>query len=128
MTRRKPENCCQNQERFYLLGKVCRKLGYWAGGNRRIGGVTLIRALAWNCGNQSLQWQGRSTSGNHREARVPKCNTGTDRPVVAKKAGNAAGAKGLSQVVVFVVQLETGGDNEYNKNHLSKVVCLMGAG
>jgi len=110
MTRRKPEKCCQNQERFYLLGEACRELGYWADGNRRIGGVTLIRALMWNCGNQSFRCQGRSTSGIHREARVPKRNTGTDRPVRAKKAGNAAGAKGADQAVAFRVQLETGGD------------------
>ncbi|MFV1977534.1 MAG: hypothetical protein ACC651_17475 [Candidatus Scalindua sp.] len=36
-------------------------------------------------------------------------STGADRSVVVMKAGNAAGAKGLGQVVVFVAQLETGG-------------------
>ena len=59
MTRRKPETCRQNQGRFYLLGQACRVLGYWVGGDRRIGGVTLIRALMRNCGNQSfrcLKW------------------------------------------------------------------------
>jgi len=110
MTRRKPQNCRQNQRRFYLLGQACRMLGYWAGGDRRIGGVTLIRALVWNCGNQSFRCKGRSTSGEHRETRVPKRNTGTDRPVRAKKAGNAAGAKGTGQAVTFRVQLVTGGN------------------
>jgi hypothetical protein len=52
LTRRKPENCCQNQGRFYFLGSVCRTLGYWTDGNRRIGGVSLIWAFMWNCGNQ----------------------------------------------------------------------------
>ena len=37
-------------------------------------------------------------------------STGTDQPVRARKAGNAAGAKGLGQAVVFNVQLATGGD------------------
>ena len=37
-------------------------------------------------------------------------STGTDQPVRAMKAGNAAGAKGLDQAVVFNVQLATGGD------------------
>ncbi len=57
-------------------------LGDWAGGDRRIGGVTLIRALVWNCGNQSFRWQGRSTSGINREARVtttgPKVESALD--------------------------------------------------
>src|SRR5271170_4635298 len=110
MTRRKPEKCCQNQERFYLLGEACRELGYWADGNRRIGGVNLIRALMRNCGNQSFRCQGRSTSGINREARVPKRSTGTGRPVGAMKAGNAAGAKGTDQAAVFRVQLATGGN------------------
>ena len=111
MTRRKPEIRRQNQGRFYLLGQVCRVLGDWADGDRRIGGVTLILALVRNCGNQSFRCQGRSTSGIHREASVPKRNTGTDRPVRAMKAGNAAGAKGAGQAAVVRIQLATGGNS-----------------
>ena len=37
-------------------------------------------------------------------------STGTDQPVRARKAGHAAGAKGLGQAVVVNVQLATGGD------------------
>ena len=110
LTRRNPETCRRNQGRFYLLGSVRRILGYWAGGDRCIGGVNLIRAFVWNCGNQSFRCQGRSTSGIHREASVPMRNTGTDRPVRAMKAGNAAGAKGSGQAAAFGVQLATGGD------------------
>jgi hypothetical protein len=109
MTRRKSEHCRRNQRRFYLLGRVCRGPGYWASGGRRIGGVKLIQASVWNYGNQSLRCQGRSTSGSHHEASVPMRSTGADRPVVVMKAGNAAGAKGSNQAVVFCVQLETGG-------------------
>ena len=72
-------------------------LVYWAGGDRRIEGATLIQALVWNCGNQSFRCQGRSPSGNHHEASVPRRSTGTDRPVRARKAGNAAQAKGSGQ-------------------------------
>ena len=36
---------------------------YWAGGDRRKGGVNLTQAFKRNCGNQSLQCQGRSASG-----------------------------------------------------------------
>lgn len=110
MTRRKPYYCCQNQGRFDLLGQVCRSPDYWASGNRRIGGVNLFQAFVWNCGNQSFRCQGRKPSGRNHKARVPMRSTGADRSVRAKKAGNAAGAKGSSQVVVFVVQLATGGD------------------
>ena len=75
-----------------------------------IGSLTLIRALVRNCGNQSFRCQRRSTSGIHREASVLKRNTGTDRPIRAMKAGNAAGAKGAGQVAAFRVQLATGGN------------------
>lgn len=109
LTRRNPGNCRRNQGRFYLLGSVRRVLGDWAGGDRRIGGVKLIRALVRNCGNQSFRWQGRSTSGNNHEASVPMRSTGTDRPVGAMKAGHAAGAKGSGQAAAFGAQLATGG-------------------
>lgn len=110
MTRRNPKNCRQNQGRFHLLGEACRTPGYWASGGRRIGGENLIQASVWNCGNQSFRCQGRSTSGRNHEARVPMRSTGTDRPVRAMMAGNAAGAKGSDQAAAFGVQLVTGGD------------------
>ncbi len=40
--------------------------------------------------------------------RVPMQNTGTDQPVRALKAGNAAGAKGLGQIAKTVTQLPYG--------------------
>jgi len=58
-----------------------------------------MQAVAWNCRNQSLRWQGRSPSGPNREARVPKRSTGADRLVGAMKARNGAGAKGSDQAV-----------------------------
>ena len=81
LTRRNPETCRQNQGRLHLLGQACRAPEYWASGGRRIGGVKLIQASVWNCGNQSFRCQGRSTSGRNHEARVPMRSTGTDRPV-----------------------------------------------
>jgi len=50
-------------------------------------------------------------------------STGTDQLVRARKAGNAAGAKGLGQAVVVNVQLATGGDLGGNE----AVGCLVGA-
>lgn len=110
MTRRNPKTCRQNRGRFYLPGQACRAPDYRASGGRRIGGENLIQASVWNCGNQSFRCQGRSTSGRNHEARVPMRSTGTDRSVVAMKAGNAAGAKGSDQAAAFGVQLATGGD------------------
>jgi hypothetical protein len=81
LTRRNPEICRRNQGRFYLLGLACRGPGYWAGGDRRVGGVNLVWALVRNCGNQWLGCQGRSTSGRIHEARVPMPSAGADRPV-----------------------------------------------
>ena len=109
MTRRDSETCRQNQERFYVLGRACRRPDYGACGDRRIGGVKPIQASVRNCGNQSFRCQGRSTSGDHHEASVPKRSTGADRLVVAKKAGNAAGVKGSDREVAFNAQLVTGG-------------------
>ena len=68
-----------------------------------------MQAMAWNCRNQSLRCQGRSTSGDNREASVPMRSTGADRSVLARKARNGAGAKGSGQVVVRLPQLATGG-------------------
>jgi hypothetical protein len=109
MTRRNPENCRQNQERFYLLGSVRRIPGYRAGGGRRIGGVNLTRALMRNCGNQGTDAKGEAQVDSNHEARVPMQCPGTDRPVRAGKAGNSAGAKGSAQAAVLLAQLETGG-------------------
>jgi hypothetical protein len=68
----------------------------------------LIRALVWNCGNQSFRCQGKSSSSTSCEAKSPKRNTGTDRPVRARKTGNAVRAKGTGQAVAFRIQLVTG--------------------
>ena len=68
-----------------------------------------MQALPWNCRNQLLRCQGRSTSGEDREARIPKRSAGTDRPVVATKARNGAGAKESDQAGGSLTQLATGG-------------------
>jgi hypothetical protein len=110
MTRRKPDKCRQNQGRVVLLGQAYRKPDYWAGGDRRLGGVNLIRALGWNCGNQWFRCQGKSSSSKSYEAKSPKRNTGTDRPVRAMKTGNAVRAKRTDQAAALRIQLATGGD------------------
>jgi len=68
-----------------------------------------MQAVTRNCRNQSFRWQGRSTSGENREASVPMRSTGADRFEVAMKARNGAGAKESGWVVVRPKQLATGG-------------------
>jgi hypothetical protein len=46
--------CRQNQDRVSSLGQVRRVPDDWADGDRRIGGVKRMQAIAWNCRNQSL--------------------------------------------------------------------------
>jgi hypothetical protein len=54
LTRRNYANRLRNQGRLTFLGQACQAPDYRAGGDRRIGGVTLIWALVRNCGNQSF--------------------------------------------------------------------------
>jgi hypothetical protein len=59
-TRRNPETCRRNQERFHLLGQAYRIPEHWVGGDRRIEGVNLIWALMRNCGNQNSDAKGEA--------------------------------------------------------------------
>ena len=45
-----------------------------------------MQAFARNCRNQGSDGKGESTSGENREARVPRRSTGADRSVVVRKA------------------------------------------
>jgi hypothetical protein len=49
-----------------------------------------------------LGWQGRSPSGDNREARVPKPRTGADRPVVVVKALQWGWSEGDGSGVVTI--------------------------
>ena len=81
------------------LGRVRGVPDDCADGDRRRGGVKRMQAVAWNCRNQSFRCEGRSPSGENREASVPMRSTGADRLVRATKARNGAGAKGSGQAV-----------------------------
>ncbi len=108
MTRRNTENGIKTGVDSLLQDRAHRKSGYWVGGARREGGVILFQAFAGNYGNQSSRCEGRNPSGSPTRMRVPMRGTGADQPVRALKAGNAAGAKGLGQMVVFLAQLSFG--------------------
>src|SRR5271166_5198874 len=70
----------QNQRRSTSLGSVRREPDDRAGGDRPDTGCC---AELWE---PALGCQGRSTSGAHREARVPKPRAESDRPIVVRKA------------------------------------------
>jgi hypothetical protein len=110
ITRRNAVTVVKTGGAEYSRDKLAKKPDYCASSDRRRGGVNLIPALVWNCGNQAFRCKGKSTSGSHHEAKRPKRNTGTDRPVRAKRTGNAVGAKGTDQAVAFHIQPETGGN------------------
>lgn len=67
-----------------------------------------MQALTRNCRNQCSDVKGEAQAADNREARIPRQGIGTDRFVVAKKARNGAGAKGLDQVAAWSRQLATG--------------------
>src|SRR5262245_15692201 len=64
-------------------------------GDRRKGGVSLVRALMENVGTCRHDAKGRFKWKTHK-GQVPMRGTGADQPVVAWKPGNAGGAKGLN--------------------------------
>ena len=68
-----------------------------------------MQALVRNMGTCHLDVKGETRSGGPVRARVPRRGTGADQPVVAKKSGNADGAKVLGYSVLSIGQPEMGG-------------------
>ena len=68
---------------------------YGLDGDRRKGGVSLVRALMENVGTCRHDAKGRPKWKTHKD-QVPMRGTGADQPVVASKPGNSGGAKGLN--------------------------------
>ena len=110
LTRREDVFVVKTRGGVFFWYKSIGEPEYRMGGDRRIEGVNLVWALVWNCGNQSFRCEGKSSSSKSYEVKSPKRSTGADRPVRAMRTGNAVGATGTSQAVVFRIQLETGGD------------------
>jgi hypothetical protein len=79
---------------------------YCPGGVRHEGGASLAQAPVWNVGTcrpiarlasgarRGQQREGEPQAAGTARGRVPMRATGTDRPVVVRKPGNAGGAKG----------------------------------
>ena len=89
--------------------KLAGQSGYWAGGDRRIGGVNLIWALVRNCGNQDSDAKGEAQVGETTRREYRRGELGRTNQYEWRRSCNGAGAKGLGQTAVFGVQLATGG-------------------
>ena len=88
---------CQNPSVVPFRGEAWRQTAYWPSGIRRTGGVSLIRAFVRNYGNHPVACKPKGTRGKSSRPIVGMATDGADSFVVAKKAGNSAGAKGRSQ-------------------------------
>ena len=100
---------------FGILGGVRRETAYWSDGVRHGGGVSLTQAFVWNVGTCRLDANGKPQAGRHVRGKVRMRGTGTEQPVVARKAGKTAGAKGLRHPVLNMGQPEMGGTDGQNK-------------
>ena len=68
---------------------------YCPSGDRHEGGASPAQALVWNVGTCCPDAKGELRVVDPRGGRVPMRGAGADGSVVAKKPGNAGGAKGL---------------------------------
>jgi hypothetical protein len=79
------------------------------GGGRHEGGASPVQALVRNVGTYRSDAKGEPASGRPTRGRVPMRGGGADRRVVAKKPGNAGGAKASACPAEGASQLERGG-------------------
>jgi hypothetical protein len=66
----------------------------WPSGIRRVGGAKLDQAFVWNVRTWPAMVREKAQAAPTREAEIPMRRRGADCFVVAKKRGNARGAKG----------------------------------
>jgi hypothetical protein len=90
-------NCFRrHQNRGYRSapGRAWRKPTYWPCGVRCRGGATLIWAPVWNLGTCSAMLREKAQVADPRGRKYRCAKSGADCLVVARKRGNARGAKG----------------------------------
>ena len=88
---------------------------YGLGGDRHKGGMISVRALTGNVGSWRPRCQGKAARGRPPRATVPRRGTGSDRPIVALKPGNAGGAKGSNDSAEGMGQPARGGIHARSK-------------
>ena len=82
---------------------------YYPSGDRHEGGASPAQALVRNVGTCCPDAKGELRVADPRGGRVPMRGAGADGSVVAKKPGNAGGAKGSNDLVAGMGQPATGG-------------------
>ena len=82
---------------------------YCLSGDRHEGGASPAQALVRNVGTWCPDVKGELRVADPRGGRVPMRGTGADGSVVAKKPGNAGGAKGSNDLASGMGQPATGG-------------------
>src|SRR5215813_8504094 len=110
MRRRKRMNVIETRLQSLAWDGVKARPAYGLGGDRRKGGVSLVRALMENVGTCRHDAKGRPQWTTHK-GQVPMRGTGADQPVVASKPGNAGGAKGLNGSADGMDQPARGGNH-----------------
>jgi hypothetical protein len=89
--------------------EVQRGPAYWLDGGRQIDGAILVQAFMRNVGTWRSDVKGEAQGARTPRVRVPKRSAGADQPVVARKPGNAGGAKGLNRPAAEMSQPGRGG-------------------
>jgi len=82
---------------------------YCPSGDRHEGGASPAQALVRNVGTWRPDAKGELRVADPRGGRVPMRGAGADGLVVAKKPGNAGGAKGSNDLAAGMGQPVTGG-------------------
>ena len=115
MRRRKNGNVIETKARCRPWDKARKGAAYGPGGDRRIGGVSLIQAFMRNMGTWRFDAKGETQGDGSPRVRVPKRNAGADQLVIVMKPGNAGGAKGLDRPAKEVCQPARGGAHVRSK-------------
>ncbi len=109
MTCRKRCNVAETRLQLLAWDEARREPADWPSGDRHEDGVRPARGSCAERGSLAPRCQGRPPSGRTVRSRVPMRGAGTDGFVVAKKLGNAGGAKGPDTLAEGARQPERGG-------------------
>jgi hypothetical protein len=109
MTCRKRRDAIETELQLLARDEVWGKPVYCPDGGRHKGGASLDQASMRNVGTWHSDAKGDAQGAGTPRARVPMRSAGTDRLVVAKRAGNAVLAKGANRPASGVCQPARGG-------------------
>jgi hypothetical protein len=108
MRRRKGMTVIETRHRILSWDEARKEPAYGPGGDRRRSGASHVQAPVWNVGTERPDAKGGARGDEPRRVRVPMRGAGADRSVVAKKPGNAGGAKGPACPALNAAQPDRG--------------------